>query len=125
MRSSSLCGGFFLVLFRFQKVGLHLLHKYTEEREAGWGRRWRPYLTESERRKASQTSCVSSSIWTRMETSRPAGGWAGGRRPGSRVDTPKLSGAPSLCPAAVGLSAGSTMAATARGSGAAGASVHV
>lgn len=61
-----------------------------------------------------KTSCVSSSICTRMETCRPAG-WAGGRRPGSRVDTPKLSAAPSLCPAVDGLSAGSTMAATTGG----------
>lgn len=74
----------------------------------------------------SKTSCVSSSIWTLMETCRP-GGWAGGRRPGSRVDTPKLSGAPSLCPAVDDLSAGSTMVtdATVRGSRAADTSVHV
>lgn len=61
-----------------------------------------------------------------METCRP-GGWAGGRRPGSKVDTPKLSGVPSLCAAADGLSAGSTMVtdATVKGSQAAGTSVHV
>lgn len=52
-----------------------------------------------------------------METCLP-GAWVGGRRPGSSVDTPKLSGAPSLCPATDGLSAGSTMVtdATVRGS---------
>lgn len=60
-----------------------------------------------------KTSCVSSSICTLMGTCLP-GGWAGGRTPGSNVDTPKLSGAPSLCPAVDGLSAGSTMA-TVRG----------
>lgn len=61
-----------------------------------------------------------------MATCLP-GGWAGGRRPGSRVDTPKLSGAPSLWPAADGLSAGSTMVtdATGRSSQASGTSVLV
>lgn len=58
----------------------------------------------------SKTSWVSSSIWTLIGTCRP-GGWPGGRRPGSSVDTPKLSGAPSLCPAVDDLSAGSAMAA--------------
>lgn len=57
----------------------------------------------------SKTSCVSSSICTLKETCRPAA-WVGGCRPGSRVDTPKLSGAPSLWPAVDDLSAGSTMA---------------
>lgn len=71
----------------------------------------------------SKTSWVSSSIWTLMGTWRP-GGWPGGRRPGSSVDTPKLSGAPSLCPAVDDLSAGSAMAAD-TSSWAAGTRLHV
>lgn len=71
----------------------------------------------------SKTSWVSSSIWTLMGTCRP-GGWPGGRRPGSSVDTPKLSGAPSLCPAVDDLSAGSAMV-TDTSSWAAGTWVHV
>lgn len=64
----------------------------------------------------SKTSCVSSSICTLKETCRPAA-WVGGCRPGSRVDTPKLSGAPSLWPAVDDLSAGSTMATAATAEG--------
>lgn len=71
----------------------------------------------------SKTSWVSSSIWTLMGTCRP-GAWPGGRRPGSSVDTPKLSGAPSLCPAVDDLSAGSAMVADIS-SWAAGTWVHV
>lgn len=56
----------------------------------------------------SKTSWVSSSIWTRMEICLP-GGMVGGRWPGSSVLMPRLSGAPSLCPAPEGRSSGSTI----------------
>lgn len=71
----------------------------------------------------SKTSWVSSSNWTLIGTCRP-GAWPGGRRPGSSVDTPRLSGAPSLCPAVDDLSAGSAMV-TDMSSWAAGTWVHV
>lgn len=81
----------------------YLIQKHKVRGIFTFGKREEMQLTD-----ISKTSCVSSSICTLKETCRPAA-WVGGCRPGSRVDTPKLSGAPSLWPAVDDLSAGSTM----------------